>query len=151
MSGSWLSRFTLANQLAELQDGYYAVNPAYERFLEEYLSLTLANEAAYEYARHGFVRRLGTLKRCIENVYSIYLPERIDRPSRNECLDLAINLQSFIFNVFGCIDNLAWVWVKEKDIRDKQSRPLRSQKVGLRSGVRGGSRDPFTRVSGIPG
>ena len=124
--------FYAPHQLAELQDGYYAVNPAYEQLLEDYLSLRLTNEAAYEYARHGFVRRLGTLKRCIENVYSIYLPERIDKPSRNECLDLAINLQGFIFNVFGCIDNLAWVWVKEKDIRDKQGRPLRSQKVGLR-------------------
>ena len=76
--------------MAELQYGYYAVNPAYERLLEEYLSLRLTNEAAYEHARHGFVRRLGTLKRCIENVYSTYLPERFDKPSRNECLDLAI-------------------------------------------------------------
>jgi hypothetical protein len=96
--------------MAELQYGYYAVNPAYERLPEEYLSLRLTNEAAYEHARHGFFRRLGTLKRCIENVYSTYLPERFDKPSRNKCLDLAINLQSFIFNVFGCIDNLAWVW-----------------------------------------
>ncbi len=68
--------------MAELQYGYYAVNPAYERLLEEYLSLRLTNEAAYEHARHGFVRRLGTLKRCIENVYSTYLPERFDKPSR---------------------------------------------------------------------
>src|SRR5712691_6588941 len=126
--------FYTAEQLAQLQEGYYSVNPAYERLLGEYLSLALANEAAYEFVRHGFVRRLGTLKRCIENVYSVYLPERCDKPARNECLDLAINLQSFIFNVFGCIDNLAWVWVKEKDILDKRGRPLRSQRVGLRSG-----------------
>jgi hypothetical protein len=32
--------------------------------LGEYLSLRLTSEAAYEYARHGFDRRLGTLKRC---------------------------------------------------------------------------------------
>jgi hypothetical protein len=98
------------------------------------LTVTLRNEAAREYARHGFVRRLGTLKRCIENVYSRYPPERFDKPSRNECLDLAINLQSFMFNVFGCIDNLAWVWDKDKEVRNKQGRPLRSQQVGLRSG-----------------
>jgi hypothetical protein len=65
--------FYAPHQLAELQDGYYAVNSAYERLLEEYLSLKFASEAADEHARHGFVRRLGTLKRCIENVYSIYL------------------------------------------------------------------------------
>jgi hypothetical protein len=49
------------NQLAELQDGYYTVNPAYERLIGKYLSLRLTNETAYEYVRHGFVRRLGRL------------------------------------------------------------------------------------------
>jgi hypothetical protein len=126
--------FYATHQLADLQDGYSTVNPAYERLLAEYLSLRLSNEAAYEYAQHGFVRRLGTLKRCIENVYSLYPPERSDKPARGECLDLAINLQSFVFNTFGCIDNLAWVWVKEKDVRDKQRHPLRAQQIGLRSG-----------------
>jgi hypothetical protein len=122
------------SQLAQLQDGYYSVNPAYERLMGEYLSLRLTNEAAYEYAQHGLVRRLGTLKRCIENVYSIYPPERSDKPSRDECLDIAINLQSFMFNVFGCIDNLVWIWVKERQPKDNRGRPLRDQQVGLRSG-----------------
>jgi hypothetical protein len=122
------------HQLAELQDGYYTVNPGYERLMREYLSLRFANEDAYEHARHGFVRRLGTLKRCIENVYVIYPPERFDKPSRDECVDLVINLQSFIFNVFGCIDNLAWIWVKERQPKDNRRRPLRDQQVGLRPG-----------------
>jgi hypothetical protein len=69
-----------------------------------------------EYVRHGFLRRLGTLQRCIQNIYFAYPPERSDIPSRNECVDLAINLQSFIFNVFGCIDNLAWVWAIENEL-----------------------------------
>jgi hypothetical protein len=122
------------DQLAQLRDGYCTVNPAYERLMGDYLSLPLTNEAAYEYVRHGFVRRLGTLKRCIENVYSTCPPERSDKPSRDECLDLAINLQSFIFNVFGCIDNLAWIWVKEKQVTDNRGRPLRDQQIGFRPG-----------------
>ena len=56
--------FYAPHQLAELQEGYYAVNRTYERLLGEYLSLKLTSEAAYEHPRHGFVRRLGTLKRC---------------------------------------------------------------------------------------
>jgi hypothetical protein len=102
--------------------------------MAEYLSLRLTNEAAHEYVRHGVIRRLGTLKRCIENIYSIYPPETSDKPCRDECIDLAINLQSFIFNVFGCIDNLAWIWVKEKKVKDNRGRPLRDQQVGLRPG-----------------
>jgi hypothetical protein len=121
------------HQLEELQQGYSTVNPEYERLMDEYLSLRLTNEAAYEYVRHGFVRRLGTLKRCIENVYSIYPLERSDKPTRDECLDLGIHLQSFIFNVFGSIDNLAWIWVKEKQVHDNRGRPLRDRHVGLRS------------------
>ena len=73
--------FYRPHQLAELQEGYSTINPEYGRLVDEYLSLRLTNEAAYEYVRHGFVRRLGTLKRCIENVYSIYPPERADKPS----------------------------------------------------------------------
>jgi hypothetical protein len=57
------------HQLEELQQGYSTVNSAYERLIDEYLSLRLTNETAHEYVRHGFVRRLGTLKRCIGNVY----------------------------------------------------------------------------------
>ena len=112
--------FYKPHQLGDLQVGYCTVNPAYERLMFQYFSLRLTNESAHEYARHGFVRRLGTLKRCIENVYSIYPPERFDKPSRDECLDLAINLQSFVFNVFGCLDNLAWIWVNERAVRDKR-------------------------------
>lgn len=125
--------FYTPHQITDLRVGYHAVNPAYERLMFQYVSLHLTHEAAQEYARHGFVRRLGTLKRSIENVYSIYPPERFDKPDRDECLDLAINLQSFLFNVFGCIDNLARVWVNEKQVKDNQGRPLRDQHIGLRS------------------
>jgi hypothetical protein len=126
--------FYKPHQCTDLQAGYCTVNPAYERLMSKYLSLPLTNESAQGYARYGVVRRLGTLKRCIENVYSIYPPERFDKPSRDECLDLAINLQSFAFNVFGCLDNLAWIWVTDKDLRDTRGKPLRAQQVGLRPG-----------------
>jgi hypothetical protein len=56
--------FYALHQLAELQEGYYGVNRTYEQLLREYLFLRLTSEAAYEHARHGFARRLGTLKRC---------------------------------------------------------------------------------------
>jgi sigma54-dependent transcription regulator len=70
--------FYTAEQLAQLEEGCYSVNPTYERFLSEYSSLALANDAVYEFLRHGFARRLGALKRCIENVYSVNFPERCD-------------------------------------------------------------------------
>lgn len=59
------------------------------------------------------MRRLNTLLRCLQNVFMIIPLDRADIPSRNELTDTAINVQAFLFNVFGCIDNLAWVWVHE--------------------------------------
>ena len=41
--------FYARRQLAELQEGYYAVNRTYEQLLGEYLSLRLSSEAADEY------------------------------------------------------------------------------------------------------
>jgi hypothetical protein len=53
--------FYQPRQLAELQDGYRTVNPAYERLMGKYLSIRLTNEAAYEYVRHaGQARSRGT-------------------------------------------------------------------------------------------
>src|ERR1700724_2202963 len=119
-----------SEQVQELWNGYLTVSKTYYRLMLACQAFATENVKSCEYVLHGFLRRLGTLQRCIENVYSIYPPERSDIPSRNECIDLAINLQSFIFNVFGCIDNLAWIWVKEKQVNDSRGRLLRDQQIG---------------------
>ena len=58
-------------------------------------------------------RRLKVLARCISNVFTEFTPERTELPSRDELSDATINVQSFVFNVFGAIDNLAWVWMHD--------------------------------------
>jgi hypothetical protein len=30
---------------------------------------------------------------------------------------LGINIQAFVFNLYGCIENLAWIFLKEKDLQ----------------------------------
>jgi hypothetical protein len=80
------------------------------------LAFVTDKQLSVEHLQHGFLRRLGTLQGSIEKAFSIYPPERNDFPSRSELVDLAINLQAFIFNVFGSIDNLAWVWAAEKQL-----------------------------------
>ena len=102
------------DQIQQLQDDFLTVDQTYYRMMTTCLSFTTKNAKSREYILHGFLRRLGTLQRCVQNIYSIYPPERSDIPSRDECIDLAINLQSFVFNVFGCIDNLARVWATER-------------------------------------
>lgn len=75
------------------------------------------------------MRRLGTLKRCIDNVFYLIPPETEEVPDRNVLHDAQINIQAFFANVYGCIDNLAWVWVHERGLEKKIGR----MRVGLRA------------------
>jgi hypothetical protein len=36
-----------------------------------------------------------------------------------------------LFNVFGALDNLAWIWVQEKDIKNEGGGQLKDTRVGL--------------------
>jgi integrase len=54
-------------------------------------------------------------------------------PSLDQIQDVAIQVQAFLFNVFGCLDNLAWMWVLERDIPKPDGTPLPPEWVGLRA------------------
>jgi hypothetical protein len=47
-------------------------------------------------------------------------------------VDAAIAIQAFTMNAFGCIDNIAWIWVHEKDIKNGNGTELQRKHVGLR-------------------
>jgi hypothetical protein len=97
-----------------------------------------------EYATHGFSRRLGTLRRALLNVYKLIPPGTVRVPTRDRLHDAQINIQACIANVYGCIDNLAWVWVYEKGL----DRTIPRRRVGLRrpnAEVRGSLRPAFRK------
>jgi hypothetical protein len=125
--------FFNSDQINQLTEEYSKVENKYQELLMQYTALELKNQEAYEYAYHGFTRRIGTLKRCIDNVYTICPPDQSEKLSRDQCLDLGINLQSFVFNVFGCMENLAWIWTKEKQLKNEKGKPLSGPKVGFMS------------------
>jgi hypothetical protein len=131
LGGGELTMYFTPEQLRTLEDGYYTVSHNYQNLLSLYTSFSNTHPRSSEYILHGFVRRLGTLQRCIQNVYSLYPPDRSDIPPRDTCLDLTINLQSFVFNVFGCLDNLAWIWVAEKQLKTVKGKPLTGNAIGF--------------------
>lgn len=103
---------------------------------ERYLTHTFVQERAREFAHHGFARRLKTLARCIENVFELIPPEQeapVDSETRN---DAEINIQASVFNVFAAADNLAWIWVVERGVRQANGAELPDAWVGLRQGNR---------------
>ena len=49
--------------------------------------------------------------------------------NRRECGEV----QAFVFNVFGCLDNLVWIWVEERNVKNpKDGKDLPPGFVGLR-------------------
>src|SRR5438046_424766 len=102
--------------LAKLWTNYNTVRRRYEALLTRYFTLELTNLRAREFATQGFPRRLKVLVQCIENIFAILPPEREDVPTTEDILNATINIQAFMVNIFGCLDNLAWVWVKEQHL-----------------------------------
>ncbi len=117
--------------LQQFEDELANLDGNYEALLLAFLAHRFTNTKAEEHATHGFGRRVSTQVRCIKNVFRILPPEREALPTRDELVDAQINLQSFILNIFGALDNLAWIWVQEKDLRDTKGQPLSKYDVGL--------------------
>jgi len=115
-----------------LEEEYLTVQGKYTRLLEAYVKRSYSVARAREHAQHGFSRRLKTLVRCIENTFEILPLDQVRLPTSEELSDVNINLQAFMFNVFGCIDNLAWIWVCEKGLVKDNGLPIPNARVGLR-------------------
>lgn len=131
MSSPYFTPEHISNFNAELA----TLNAKYEELLLQFMSLKLENQDAIEYVNHGFLRRFRTLKRCIENVWRLCPPDIITVPSDDVRKDTEINLQSFVYNLFGCIDNLAWIWAKELQLTNENGngKPLSGGQIGFMS------------------
>jgi hypothetical protein len=117
--------------LQQLHEGRRKISGEYHRLLMSYVSLKLKDNRAREYASHGFPRRLRIMARCVDNVFTILPPESSDIPTFDQLSDATINIQAFVFNVFGCLDNLAWIWIQETSLKTKDGKPIPYEWVGL--------------------
>jgi hypothetical protein len=117
--------------LKRLAEGYTALSGKLNVLLEKFIPLAVRNPRAREFARQGFPRRLKVMVRCIINVFDQIPPERTELPSRDELTDATINIQSFVFNVFGAVDNLAWVWMAENGQKRGDGTPIPNTHIGL--------------------
>ncbi|MGO8841318.1 MAG: hypothetical protein ACLQF1_09370 [Methyloceanibacter sp.] len=126
-----MAAYFSAEHLAVLKRAHEEVHKQFTDLRERFTSRNFKSDRAREFARHGFARRLGTLVRTIDQVFKVLPPEREDIPERDEVVDATIAIQSFVFNTFGCIDNLAWIWVYEKDVKKEDGTELDPKSVGL--------------------
>lgn len=118
-------------KIKELADKFRAVDSSADKLTLDYLTHDFKNKRAREFAHHGFVRRIEMLKHCIKNVFVFLPPEKSDVPAMDDCTEATVYIQAFLFNVFGALDNLAWIWVEEKKIRNQDGNQLPERQVGL--------------------
>lgn len=124
MAKRYFRKKYIANLRAELAKVERKTN----NLLANYTYYPWKTDRGREYATQGFCRRLGTLRRALLNVFKIIPPGTVRVPARDRLHDAQINIQAFIANAYGCIDNLAWVWVYESRLDKTISR----KHVGLR-------------------
>lgn len=126
--------------LIDIKEKLSTIETKYNRLLMTFAHYRFETENAREYAHHGFARRVGTLRRCIENVFTFIPPETEKIPERQVLYDAQINIQAFFANVYGSIDNLAWIWVYERLLDGTIQRNrvgLRAQHTEVRSSLSG--------------
>lgn len=69
-----------------------------------------------EHLLHGAARRIGVLRRAVQNIYSLFPPDT-ERPLDADTLaDVQINLHAFVMNLYGLYDNWAWAYVLKHEL-----------------------------------
>lgn len=120
-----------AEVLKKLADEYQSLDHRCDKLFMNYVARECKNARAREYSRHGFPRRLTIMVQCIKNVFELLPPESTDVPSRAIRMNAMINIQAFVFNVFGAIDNLAWIWIQDRELKKGDGTDIPDGWVGL--------------------
>lgn len=108
------------------------VTGKHHALLKSFINWPFKNEEAKRYAHHGFLRRMKTLARSVRRTYELLPPSQHAIPDDDTLHDTEINIQAFVFNVFGAIDNLAWVLIKERGLKTAKGKEFEPRQVGLR-------------------
>ena len=103
--------------LEEIKRKYAEVSIKSEKLVFKLLSLheRLRNAQARKYLMQGAGRRVRILTRCIHNVFLLYPIDSTEPLLPENLTDLDINLHAFFVNVSGFLDNLAWIFVLERE------------------------------------
>lgn len=126
-----MSRYYNDKALAQLDEEYAKVQSKYRELMLVYVQRKFQIDRAREFATHGFCRRLKTLANCIQKVFESIPPDQTDVPTSDACFACESSIQTFVINVFGSLDNLAWIWVCEKPVLAEDGAELPRRHVGL--------------------
>ena len=98
-----------AEDVATLNSAKDNAHTKFEGLRNKLIARTYKSNRGREYAVSGLIRRLDTMIRAIDYVYNILPPEKEDIPDADDRVGATIVIQSFVTNLHGCLDNLAWI------------------------------------------
>jgi hypothetical protein len=126
-----MTKYFSAERSAELNANHKQVYRQFRELQDRFFLRTYKSERGAEYAKHGFCRRLDTLVRTIDQVYELLPPQQEEIPDDKNVVGAAIAIQAFVMNAFGCLENIAWIWLYEKNVRNGNGTELDPKDVGL--------------------
>ena len=91
----------------------------------EKLTLTFARYSeglkplAKEYLMHGVCRRLQILSHTLKKIFLVFPPNHQVVLSTEHLLDVQTYLHAFVMNLYGLLDNSAWVYIHQHEIKDR--------------------------------
>jgi len=103
-------------QIQNLMSDFMQIKEACQNRCYKLSAIEFTDERANEFLKHGFLRRLSMIFHCITRVFQIYPPKRTKILDRYERLDIEAFIQTFMINLYGAIDNLAWIVNAEKQL-----------------------------------
>ncbi len=117
--------------LRELEGKFFELRGKSNDLILRYLERNYRNDKAQEFAQHGLCRRLRLMTRCIKKVFEILPPETREVPETDVIHDVTVHLQAFLFNAYGCLDNLAHIWVQEMNVKGEDGQLIRRSRIGF--------------------
>lgn len=98
------------------------------RIVDRYTRHSFRSSRAHQFAAYGLGRRLYLLRHCVGRVFDLLPPSSTTPPDEGHRHDAEAFLHAFIINVYGCIENLAHIWVNESCIK-RAGKPLPNSAV----------------------
>jgi len=117
--------------LDQIEVGALKVYDKYVDLFMTYLNWPFADPFAEKMARQGFLRRLKTLAFCVREAFATIPPGADAIPSDTKLQQCTVCIQAFVFNVFGCMDNLAHLWIRERGIKQANGNDIPLLRIGL--------------------
>ena len=93
-------------------------------------SQSFENKDALYFLKHGLGRRIILVNRALQGLFTSIPIDLDEIPEEDKLSDASIYLQALFTNIYGCLDNLAWIWVHNNQ-QNKKLANIKKQYVGL--------------------